>query len=407
MLKGSIVSLFIFISLTAWSQVSGKITDSEGSPIAQAHVYVKGGKTGTFTDTEGSFTLGGLTGQVDLIVSHVAFDQRSLQVDAPREGLTIQLSDKYVLANQVVVEATRADQETPTTYTNVNRDEIESQNFGQDIPYILDLTPSVNITSDAGAGIGYTSMRVRGTDMTRINVTINGIPLNDPESHGVFWVNTPDLASSTGSIQVQRGVGSSTNGAAAFGASVNIHTNQFSVNPYVNWTVGGGSFNTFRNTLQFGTGLLENNWSVNGRISNITSDGYIDRARSDLRSWYLEGGYFGENTIVKAVTFGGNEETYQSWWGTPEARLENDVEEMNFIADINGYTDEQRQNLLNSGRTFNYYLYENEVDNYSQDHYQLHWNQKWSERTYTNIAVHYTYGRGYFEQFREEDDFQD
>ncbi|MDH5381565.1 MAG: TonB-dependent receptor, partial [Cyclobacteriaceae bacterium] len=194
------------------------------------------------------------------------------------------------------------------------------------------------------------------------------------------------------------------NGAAAFGANLNLQTSQFSEKPFASWSAAAGSFNTLKNTVQFGSGLIDNSWYMSGRLSAISSDGYIDRSNSDLKSYYLESGYFGKKTQMKFFLFGGLEETYQSWWGTPEARLNDDVDGMNFVADMNWYSDIQRQNLLNSGRTFNYYQYENEVDHYQQDHYQLHVSHKFNSTTRLNAALHYTYGRGYYEQFRENDD---
>ncbi len=389
--------------------ISGRVLESSGVPIENAHVTVGKIQMGTYTNSKGEFELRGLTeGSYTLNFSHVSFGETSRLIKVPGDGnLEIVMYPVSLLKDKVVVEATRADATTPTTFTDVSAEQLEKSNFGQDIPVILEFTPSVVSTSDAGAGIGYTGIRIRGTDQTRINVTINGIPLNDSEQHGVFWVNTPDLVSSTSSIQVQRGVGTSTNGAAAFGATINLLTETFEQDPYAEYRVSAGSFNTLRNTLQFGTGLIKNRWSVDGRLSTITSDGYIDRASSDLRSYYLSGLYNGNRTVVRFLTFAGNERTYQSWWGTPQARLENDVEGMNLVADLNGYTQEQRDNLLNSGRTFNYYQYEDQVDNYSQDHYQLHVNSALNDQTNLNFALHYTYGRGFFEEYKIDDDFAD
>lgn len=327
-----------------------------------------------------------------MLVSGLAFAQDSLK--------TQELDD-------VIVYATRAKENTPTTYSEITREQIEKVNLGQDLPILLNLSPSLVTTSDAGAGVGYTGLRIRGSDATRINVTINGIPVNDSESHGVFWVNMPDLASSVDNIQIQRGVGTSTNGAAAFGATVNLQTNVPSQDAYAEVNNSFGSFNTRKHTLMYNTGLLNNKWSFESRLSKIASDGYIDRAESDLQSYFLSGGYYGKKTIVKALVFGGKEVTYQSWWGTPQAVLENDEAGIEAIISNNGYSEAQAQNIRTAGRTFNYYLYENEVDNYQQDHYQLHLSHSLSSDWTLNVAGHYTYGRGYFEQFREDDDFAD
>ncbi len=279
--------------------------------------------------------------------------------------------------------------------------------MGQDLPFLLNWTPSLVATSDAGAGVGYTGMRIRGSDQTRINVTVNGIPINDSESQGVFWVNMPDLSSSLSSIQIQRGLGSSTNGSGAFGASVNLETNN--AEPEAGGAIDNsyGSFNTRKHTVEFNSGILKNGFAIEGRLSNIQSDGFIDRASSDLRSYYLAGGYYGKKTMVKAITFSGAERTYQSWYGTPQSRIENDVEGMLQHAANEGYTEEQTQNLLNSGRTYNFYLYENEVDDYQQDHYQLHLVHEFADNLKLSLAGHYTYGRGFFEQYRTDDEFSD
>ncbi|SNS57048.1 iron complex outermembrane recepter protein [Ekhidna lutea] len=327
-----------------------------------------------------------------LLLAGFAFSQDSLK--------TQELDD-------VIVYATRANENTPTTYSEISKDEIKNVNLGQDLPILLNLSPSLVTTSDAGAGVGYTGLRIRGSDATRINVTINGIPVNDSESHGVFWVNMPDFASSVDNIQIQRGVGTSTNGAAAFGASVNLQTNVPSQDAYAEVNNSFGSFNTRKHTLMYNTGLLNNKWSFESRLSKIASDGYIDRAESDLQSYFLSGGYYGDKTIVKALAFGGHEVTYQSWWGTPQAVLENDRDGIEEVIANNGYTQEQAENIRTAGRTFNYYLYDNEVDNYKQDHYQLHFSHQLNDALTFNAAGHYTYGRGYFEQFRNDDDFSD
>ena len=275
--------------------------------------------------------------------------------------------------NQVNIDAVKANKTTPVAFTNISKDEITKANLGQDITYIMSSTPSVVTTSDAGAGIGYTSLKIRGSDQTRINVTINGIPINDSESQGVWWVNMPDLASSIENIQIQRGVGTSTNGGSAFGATINLNTNNDSKNPYTLTNNSIGSFNTIKNNVEFGTGLLNNHFSFNGRLSKISSDGYIDRAFSNLQSLYLQGTYFTNTSMLKALVLSGKERTYQAWYGVP-------------------------LNYLDTARTYNPYSYENEVDNYAQTHYQLHYNKKLSKKTNYNISLHYTHGQGYYEQ---------
>jgi iron complex outermembrane receptor protein len=301
------------------------------------------------------------------------------------------LQGKKVVLDEVFVSAIRATNETPVTFSNLTKEQIKPRNLGQDIPILMNFLPSVVTTSDAGAGVGYTGIRVRGSDATRVNVTINGIPYNDSESHGTFWVNMPDFASSTESLQLQRGVGTSTNGAGAFGASLNVLTDGISEDAYGQISSSIGSFNTLRNNLKFSTGLLNDHIEIAGRLSRITSDGYIDRASSELDSYFLQGSYKDDNTLIKAILFGGHEITYQAWYGIDATTLESDrtFNPSGIYTDADGNTQ----------------FYENEVDNYKQDHAQFLWNEKLNDNWSTNIALHYTRGRGYFEQFKEDDDF--
>ncbi len=305
----------------------------------------------------------------------------------------------------IVVSRLRAkDNPSNTTVTN---EVLGFKNFGQDMPTLLEFTPSVVTTSDAGAGVGYSGLRIRGVDASRINVTINGVPVNDPESHDVYWVNMPDLVGSVENIQVQRGVGSSTNGAAAFGASVNIKTSDIRSKAYARTDLAAGSFGTLKGTLQAGTGLLNNRFSLDARLSQIRSDGYLDRASSDLTSLGLTATYLTEKSIWKALVLNGSERTYQAWYGTPESRYRGDSLGMLDYASRNGLSAEETANLLNSGRSYNYYTYANQVDNYKQDNYQLHFIHKFSNRLDFNLAAHYTYGRGFYEEYRSDDALSD
>ena len=301
------------------------------------------------------------------------------------------LEGKEIALDEVLVSAIRVTKQSPVTFSNLTKEQIKPRNLGQDIPILLNFLPSVVTTSDAGAGVGYTGIRVRGSDGTRVNVTINGIPYNDSESHGSFWVNMPDFASSTESLQLQRGVGTSTNGSGAFGASLNLLTDAISKEAYGQISSSLGSFGTLRNNLKFSTGLLNDHVEIAGRMSRITSDGYIDRASSALDSYFLQGSYVDDNTLVKALLFGGHEVTYQAWNGIDAATLESD----RTFNSAGIYTDE-------NGNTK---FYENEVDNYKQNHFQLHWNEQINENWNTNLALHYTKGRGFFEQYKEGDDF--
>jgi iron complex outermembrane receptor protein len=305
----------------------------------------------------------------------------------------------------IIVTRLRA-KETPSN-SLVLKEDLKARNFGQDLPTLLEFTPSVVTTSDAGAGIGYSGIRIRGVDASRINVTINGIPVNDPESHDVYWVNMPDLVGSVENIQIQRGVGSSTNGAAAFGASLNIKTSDIRSKAYARTDLSAGSFGTLKGTLQAGTGLLKGKFSLDARLSQIQSDGYLDRATSDLSSLGLTANYLTKKSIWKAVVLNGAERTYQAWYGTPESRYRGDEEGMLAYAARNGLSQEETQNLLNAGRTYNYYTYANQVDNYNQNNYQLHFIHRFSEKLDMNVAAHYTHGRGYYEEYRKEDDLAD
>ena len=281
--------------------------------------------------------------------------------------------------DEVIVKGIRAKFSTPISYSNIDKDDLESKNLGQDLPVLLNFLPSIVTTSDAGAGIGYTGIRIRGVSPQSTNITINGIPFNDPESMGTFWVNLPDFTSSVESLQVQRGIGTSTNGSGAFGASINILTDLISNKPYAELSSSFGSYNTLKNTIKFSTGKINDHFELSGRLSKIDSDGYVDRAYSDLKSYFVQGTYTDRNTLIKVLSFGGHEKTYQSWYGLT--------------------MDQVKEN-----RRQNPYTYENEIDNYKQDHYQLHLNEKISNYWSFNLGLNYTYGRGYFEQYKEDDD---
>ncbi|HEY0092190.1 MAG TPA: TonB-dependent receptor plug domain-containing protein, partial [Flavobacterium sp.] len=295
---------------------------------------------------------------------------------------------KTELIEEVMVSSTRATQKTPVTFSNFSKKEIEARNLGQDIPMLINYLPGVVTTSDAGNGFGYTGIRVRGSDATRVNVTINGIPYNDSESSGTYFVDLPDFASSLESIQLQRGVGTSTNGAGAFGASLNLLTEKVSVSARGEISNSFGSFSSRKHTVKFSTGLINDHVEIAGRLSVLHSDGYVERAESDLKSYFLQGTFLGKSTTVKALAFGGNERTYQSWFGVDAETLATDPT-FNFAG---MYTDE-------AGNTR---FYEDEVDDYTQNHFQLHWNEKISGSWSTNIALHYTKGRGFYENYQQD-----
>jgi iron complex outermembrane receptor protein len=302
-------------------------------------------------------------------------------------------STKVNQLDNVLVSAVRVTTKTPVSFSNLDKKEIKYRNLGQDIPILMNYLPSVVTTSDAGNGMGYTGIRVRGSDATRVNVTINGIPYNDAESQGTFWVNMPDFASSVESLQLQRGVGTSTNGSGAFGASLNMLTDNYAAKASGEISNSFGSFNSHKHTVKFSTGLVNDHFELAGRLSTMKSDGYVDRASSDLKSYFLQGTYVGKTTLIKALVFGGTQKTYQSWNGI-------DAETLNKNRRYNSagaYTDEQGNDRF----------YDNETDNYNQDHYQLHWSESFSDKWSTNLAFHYTKGKGYYENYKEDADMGD
>jgi len=389
--------MLIGIVATALGQdfsLSGSVRDERGAALEGATVQVIELQKAAVTDEFGDFAIAGLkAGDYTLTVRFVGFEAGKVGVRVPGDKVIISMAESSQITDEVVVYATRANDKTPTTFTNVSGLSLRKQNFGQDMPMLLNWTPSVTTTSDAGAGVGYTGIRIRGTDATRINVTINGISYNDSESQGTYWVDIPDIASSTQSVQIQRGVGTSTNGAGAFGGTVNVQTLSQQRDPYAEGVLGFGSFNTQRYMLRAGTGLINDRWTFDGRVSKIRSDGYIDRASSDLSSYYFSAGYYGNSTVVKAITFGGHETTYQSWNG-------NDAETMKTDRTFNS-----AGALWGADGVIGYY--DNEVDDYRQDHYQLHVTQELSGHWNANFSLHYTHGSGYYEQYKQDQTFAD
>ncbi len=345
------------------------------------------------------------TGKHQIQVSSLGYKTWSRNVDVKDNlELTVALEPSTIQMEEVLVQSTRAKRNAPTTFKNISKEEITRNNLGQDIPFLLNQTPSVQVNSDAGAGIGYTGMTIRGSDNQRINVTLNGIPLNDAESMGSFFVNLPDFASSTESIQVQRGIGTSTNGAGSFGASLNIQSNTLVETPYAELNNSFGSYNTWKNTVKVGTGLIDDKFAFNARLSRISSDGYIERGSSDLQSFYVDGGYYGKKHILKGIVFWGKEKTYQAWNGVPEPLITGDRSRMDDYADnaleISGA---EKDRFMNAGRNYNLYTYNNQTDNYTQKHHQLHYTNILNDKLTLNTALHYTRGYGYYEEMRPGD----
>ena len=416
-MKTRFIFLPLFVLLftpTFFSQnrIFGTVTDESGKPLSGVRVSIINAintvaKYYTWTDKNGNYSWTFSEVKNDESIQ-VTFEKTGHEPYYTRFDSAIQqdivLKRDTKLLEEFQVMGTRSNDLSTTKLKIKQSNLLEKNNFGKDLPFLLEATPSVVTTSDAGTGVGYTGIRIRGVDASRINVTINGIPVNDPESHDVYWVNMPDLTSSISDMEIQRGIGTSTNGAAAFGANLNIKTDNISANSYGILDNSYGSFNTLKNTIKAGTGLINGKFSMDVRLSQILSDGFIDRASSNLKSYFVSGAYVGKKSVVKAVAFSGKEITYQSWYGTPESRITGNVDSMNGYADRNFLSDEERENLLNSGRTYNYYTYRNQVDNYQQDNYQLHFTHRFNPKLVLNVAGHYSYGRGYYEEYRRGDD---
>ncbi len=386
--------MLAFLPFAAMSQfnVSGKVVGlPDNEPLPGAHVLIQGTYKSAVTGPDGNFTINNLKkGDYNLRVTFIGYKpyEKNLTINRT-EQLNIQLEQTALVEDEVIIIGTRAGAKDPVTSQTVSEKDLSALNFNRDIPYLIENSTSVVASSDAGNGMGYSTLRIRGTDMSRINVTVNGIPLNDPESQTVFWVDLPDIASSTNSIQIQRGVGTSTNGAAAFGASINLQTESSNPEPYVSFNSSYGSFSTFKNTLNFGTGLLRKHWNLEGRSSKLSTEGYIDRSSVSLQSHYLSGTYTDKKNLARVTIFSGTEKTYQAWDGIPSTILDTNrrYNGMGLYYDNNG----------------NPHFYDNETDNYQQTHYQAHLAHRFSNNLYASGALHFTKGYGYYEQFRDDD----
>lgn len=399
----------VFLAIAQFT-LKGTVKNETGERIIGANLAILNSFSGTTTDENGNFQFKNLkSGNYQLTISYIGYEKITREVKlAGDQVLDVVLKQENIMAEEVLVSGTRAGEKSPVAFVTVDKSEIQDKNMGQDIPYLLGLTPSFVATSDAGTGVGYTNFRIRGTDMNRINVTVNGIPMNDAESHGTWWVDIPDLASSTDNIQVQRGVGTSTNGAAAFGGTINLQTSTINKDAFANYSTSAGSFGTMKHSVGVGSGIIKEKFTFDARLSKVSSDGFIDRASADLKSFFVSGGYFTDNTILKVNIFSGLEDTYQAWNGVPSVRLNNDTEGMKRYADHWLYTPKQVDEMVNSdSRTYNLYTYENEIDHYQQDHYQLLFSHKLNEFLHVNTSLFYTAGNGYYEQFKEGETLAD
>lgn len=387
MLRKQLLLLFMLPMLPLMAQftLSGHVTNDLGENLESATVFVVDSDThGAATDSRGMYKLEGLPeGMYTVKCSYVGYQDlvRKVSITADTQ-LDFLLAGAIYGLDSIEIKSNRVGDQAVYAHDNITSVDIDDQNVGKDMPYMLRMSPSVVVTSDAGNGVGYTGVRIRGTEASRVNVTINGISLNDSESQGVFWVNLPDFASSVKDIQIQRGVGPSTIGAGAFGANVSLNTLQTHVKPGVLVDAAYGSYDTRKLTVAAHSGLINEKYSVDVRYSDIQSDGYVDRASSDLSSYYVSAARITDKSSLRFITFAGDERTYQSWYGTP-------------------------QDSLATNRKYNYYTYENQVDNYGQDHYQLHWSLKATDQWVTRLTGHYTRGLGYFEEFKDGEDFSE
>lgn len=407
MKKLLLVGITFWYSLFSFSQteLKGKVTDLKGNPLPGASVVLLENRKGTVADEAGNYSFSMVRpGVYHLRATYMGYEEQTVMLTLSSDGgvsvvTDFRLPEASVLLEALTVQATRAGEKSPFTYATIKKEELQARNLGQDLPYLLDTTPSVVVTSDAGAGIGYTGIRIRGSDPTRINVTVNGIPLNDAESHNVFWVDLPDFAASTEDVQIQRGVGTSTNGAGAFGATINLNSSKLNPKPYGEITGAAGSFGTWKTSLSFGTGMLSKDaapssrkagnspkFTVDGRFSRILSDGYIERASVNLKSFYFSGACFDEKSSLRANVFSGHEITYQAWNGLPAQWV----------------NDEKLRRFNVSGTEKPGEPYDNEVDDYTQTHYQLIYNREMSRNWHLNLTGHYTRGLGFFEQYKAD-----
>jgi len=381
--------------LKAQIRLTGNIfSEDNHQPLTGANIILGESFMATTTDNDGNFSFKKLKpGNYTLKVSFVGFESLKMQIELTKsKHINILLKPTSYLSDEVIISATRVSASSPTTHEDISGKTLNKNNMGQDLPYLLKMTPSLVVSSDAGAGVGYTGMRIRGVDLTGINVTLNGVPVNDAESQGVYFVDLPDLASSVDNIQIQRGVGTSGNGSAAFGASINIKTDHFNPNALAEISSAAGSFNTFKNTLNFGSGLLNKHWVVSGRLSHITSDGYIDRATSNLRSGYFSAGYYGKTSVFKAIVMLGHEKTYQAWYGVPKDSLST-----NRTYNPAGAIYDSRGNLTG--------YYKNQTDNYTQNYYQLHYAHQFNKKLNLAAALFLTRGFGYYESYKNNQKF--
>ena len=390
MLLLQLMGVWLFANTNESYQIKGRVTDENRSPLIGASVVLENTLQGCTTDSYGNYSMRKVkSGVYTLSVSFIGFEKKSLELNVDKDlTIDISLTPSSILGEEIVVNATRASSRMPIAQTSMSKEEIKKTSVGLDIPYLLEMTPSVVATSEGGTGIGNTAFRIRGTDMSRINVTVNGIPLNDPESQGVYWVDLPDFTSSVDNIQVQRGIGTSTNGAAAFGASVNFQTTTLSPEPFTNIDLQAGSFGSWRTAAKIGTGLLNKKFSFEGRFSQLKSDGYIDRGTSDDRSIFLTGAWHTSKSLLRFNLIHGEEHTGITWTGTPGYMLDS----------IRTYNPEG----VYKDTSGNTHYYRDQKDNYTQTHYQLIYSNQLTNSISLSSALFWVKGAGYYEEYKDD-----
>ena len=398
MKKTSFLFVLLLFSLSVYSQfqLSGTVIDAEsGDSLPGAIIQLNNKALVSISDASGNYHFKQLKpGNYKMKVTYLGYDNYNEEITISSDKTIVtRLKMKSINCIEIQIAATRVPVKAPASMKTITAAEIAERNTGQDLPYILESTPSTVSTSDGGTGIGYTGLRIRGSDMTRINVTVNGIPFNDPESHEVYWVDIPDIASSIDNIQVQRGVGTSSNGAASFGGSINIQTIPPGNKAYAEIDNSYGSYNSRRHAIKFGTGILGSKFAIDGRLSRIASDGYIDRATSDLTSLFLTGSYFGKKSLLRFNMISGHERTYQAWDGIPAEILDT-----NRTYNVNGLFFDKYGNID---------YYKNEVDDYKQEQYHLVYTYAFSRKLNASATMHYTHGAGYYEQYKQDENFND
>ena len=402
--------LFLLISVDAQYSLSGNVFNGQKEKLEFAIVYLEGTSLSAVTAKDGSFIIENIPqGTYTVNCSYLGYETlKVLIVVNENSEYNFTMTGNLYNLDEVEINSTKLKLLEFTGTNTIKREDFKNENLGQDVPAMLQMQASVVTTSDAGAGIGYTGMRIRGTDQTRINVTVNDVPINDAESQNVFWVDLPDIATSSENVKIQRGVGPSTNGAASYGGTVALNTFGSTINPFININTSIGSFNTNKFGVILNSGLMNNQYNVEARYTVIKSDGYIDRGAADLSSWYLEGSKVNSKSSLRFIAFSGKEVTYQSWNGAPQSLVEGNNSELlnhyyrNIGSLYNNLADSI--NLFNSGRKYNYYRYENQVDDYNQTHLQLHYARNINKKLTAKASLHYTLGKGFFEQYRYQDD---